>query len=81
MVWPKDGTYNDVLQRYLSHVSKNYGLTSIVFDGYSHSSTKDHENKRRERSHPPCPDVQVKKDTQLQHSQTLFLTNNSIKPS
>ena len=24
-VWPKDGTYNDVLQRYLSYVSKIMG--------------------------------------------------------
>ena len=38
-VWPKDGTYNDVLQRYLSYVSKKYGLTSVVFDGCCHSST------------------------------------------
>ena len=53
VVWPKDGTYNDFLLRYLSYVSKKYGLTSIVFDGYSHSSTKDHEHKRRERIHPP----------------------------
>ena len=38
-VWPKDGTYNDVLQRYLSYVSKKYGLTSVVFNGCCHSST------------------------------------------
>ena len=50
-----------------------------MFDGYRHLSTKDHKHKRRERSHPPCPDVQVKKDTQLQHSQSLFLTKNSNK--
>ena len=25
MVWPKDGTYNNVLQRYLPYVSKKYG--------------------------------------------------------
>ena len=55
------------------------GLTSIVFDGYSRASTKDHEHKRRERSHPPCPDVQPKKNTQLQYSQSLFLTSNSNK--
>ena len=57
VVWSKDGPYNNVLQRYLSSVSKKYGLTSIVFDGYSHSSTKDHEHKRRKRSHLLCPDV------------------------
>ena len=79
VVWSKDGTYNDILQRYLSYASKNFGLASIVFDGYSHLSTKDHGHKRRERSHPPCPDVHVKKDTQLQYSQSLFLTNNSNK--
>ena len=55
------------------------GLTSFVFDGYSHSSTKDREHKRRERSHPPYPDVQVKLYTQLQYSQSLFLTSNSNK--
>ena len=50
-----------------------------MFDGYRHLSTKDHKHKRRERSHPPCPDVQVKKDTQLQYSQSWFLTKNSNK--
>ena len=73
--------------RIWSHLLKKYlmenfnfcavGLISVVFDGYGHSSTKDHEHKRRERSHPPCPDVQIKQYIQLQYNQSLLFTSDS----
>ena len=34
VVWDKQSTYQEIIQKYLSYVESHYGKCSIVFDGY-----------------------------------------------
>ena len=76
VVWPKEGTYETVIQRYISYVSKRYKEAYIVFDGYNTPSTKDHEHNRR-ANNSTCPDIQVESDSQIHYNQTVFFSNDN----
>ena len=34
VVWDKQSTYREIIQKYTNHVESHYGKSSIVFDGY-----------------------------------------------
>ena len=43
-------TYSDILGAYTEYVTRKYGHTIVVFDGYLNSSTKDMTHQRRLKS-------------------------------
>ena len=45
--WNKGATFKDISEKYISFVIPNYKNATVVFDGYSVPSTKDHEHTRR----------------------------------
>ena len=78
VVWPKGGTYGDVLRAYSSHIARRYMHCTVVFDGYSGRPTvKDSEHIRRATQ--PGPTVTVMDNLPVYHNQSAFLTNTENK--
>ncbi|KAK3931380.1 Glucans biosynthesis protein D [Frankliniella fusca] len=81
VVWPRPGTYRDVIGQYVRYVEKHYGSsrTTVVFDGYSGTrpSTKDCEHARRQ-ARGTCVDLLFDEVMEAE-SQYKFLTNSNNK--
>ena len=48
VVWDKQPTYREIIQKYINYVESHYGKNSTVFDEYQAGpSTKDHYHAQR----------------------------------
>ena len=46
--WKAGSTYGDIVCQFSSYINQNYGICTVVFNGYMHGpSMKDHEHMRR----------------------------------
>ncbi len=45
--WAKDTSFSKIAFTYFDYIRKNYSNPTVVFDGYEHATTKDHERMRR----------------------------------
>jgi len=56
VVWPRPATYNEIYNRYTSHVERLYGKNStVVFNGYQdYPTTKGEEQRRRSIRETSC---------------------------
>ena len=74
--WPKDATYQQVLDTYVSYVRNHYGSGShVVFDGYSDMmTTKDAERQRR-ALHLASSDIIFERTMKVTMPQKAFLHN------
>ena len=81
VVWDKQSTYQEIIQKYINYVESHYGKCSIVFDGYQDGpSTKDHEHTRRTMKSKRSPDVSVDLENSIGDiTQQAFLTNGNNK--
>lgn len=81
VVWPTEGTYDDVCNDYIVYINNHYGQhVTCVFDGYGDpSSTKSYEQDRRV-SDNMAPDIVFSRDTGLsRYRQKEFLNNRHNK--
>ena len=81
VVWDKQSTYREIIQKYINHVESHYQKSSIVFDGYQDGpSTKDHEHGQRTMKSKKSPDASVHLEDSIGDiSQQAFLANNNNK--
>jgi len=82
VLWPKDCTYNDVINEYVSYVVNNHGNEAIVcFDGYGERSmsTKFAEQCRRITGKNVSPDIVFELEMSVACSQPSFLGNHKNK--
>ena len=82
MVWPKDSTYQDVINKYVAYVLNSYGREAIVwFDGYDDptKSTKVAEQCRRTNGQNVSSDILFELDMKVATSQQAFLGNRKKK--
>ena len=74
VVWPKSGTYLDVVHVYLGYIQRHYKDCVVVFDGYCNGpSLKDHEHIRRASA--PAPLVSIEDHMPVYRNQSAFLMN------
>ena len=80
IIWPKDATYQQVLDTYVSSVKNHYGLGSyVVFDGYTdRMTTKDAERQRR-ASHLASSEILFERSMKVTTPQKPFLQNTKNK--
>ena len=76
--WEKGATYAAIAQQYNQYVSKHYGVSTVVFDGYE-ASVKDHEHERRATK--CAPNVVVDPGRNAYFDQGTFLANQENKKS
>ena len=81
VVWDKQSTYQEIIQKYINYVESYYGKCSIVFDGYQDGpSTKDHEHTRRTMKSKRSPDISVHLENSIGDiTQQAFLINGNNK--
>ena len=81
VVWDKQSTYREIIQKYINYVESHYGKNIIVFDRYQHdSSTKDHELAQQTMKSKKSPDVSVHLENSIGDiSQQAFLANSNNK--
>ena len=81
VVWDKQSTYREIIQKYINHVESHYQKSSIVFDGYQDGpSTKDHEHGQRAMKSKKSPDASVHLEDSIGDiSQQAFLANSNNK--
>lgn len=81
VVWPKEGTYGDVCNEYVTYTKRHYGQqVTCIFDGYDNlNSTKCYEQERRVGGNV-APTIVFTTDTSLSRcSQKDFLNNRHNK--
>lgn len=76
--WKKRSKFNSIINAYLSHIKQtlqtnNQTACTVVFDGYSNASTKDHTHKARYPTR--SLEIQVISDTVFDSKKDLFLSN------
>ena len=76
--WKKGETYEQTFQRYNTHIERQYGKSTIVFDGYK-PSIKDHEHQRRGSLEKTSADIKVISANKAHGKQDAFLTNTYNK--
>ena len=76
--WPKSCTYLELYKYHVQSVRKMYGQCTIVFDGYKHSSTKDHEHKRRSGK-VSTVEITLKDESMAHCRREDFLSNSKNK--
>ena len=81
VVWDKQSTYQEIIQKYLHYIESHYGKCTVVFDGYQDGpSIKDHEHFRRLMKATVSPNVSVHMENSVgSTSQKAFLGNISNK--
>ena len=82
VVWPKECTYQDLINEYVSYVMNSYGHEALVcFDSYSDRtmSTKVAEQCRRTTGQNVSPDILFELDMQVACGQHTFLGNHKDK--
>ena len=77
--WVKGETYDQTCNRYAKHVFDNYSNCTIVFDGYTVPSPKDHEHFRREGLGKTSSNITVTPTNKAHKSQEDFLNNTHNK--
>ena len=76
--WQRGVTYAFIGQQYVDYLMKHYGsCCSVIFDGYSSPSIKDHEHHRR--SGKCAPDVVIEEERTAYFDQSTFLANEHNK--
>ena len=83
VVWDKNITFREIINKYLSYVGSRYIQCSVVFDGYCGGlSTKDHEHFRRNLKSSVSLDMAVQLDNSIgETTQKPFLANHRNKKS
>ena len=77
--WKRDTSFNDVSEQYEKFISSSYGrLCTVVFDGYSTSSTKDHEHQRRSNGKESA-DIAFRPTDKIPPNVPAFLANSKNK--
>ena len=78
VVWPKSGTYLDVVAVYIQYVVIRYGGCSVIFDGYGNEpSIKDHEHVRKAKLF--SPDLAIEESMPAYRNQAAFFANKQNK--
>lgn len=72
-------TFRDIAKQYEKYLKVNYGVCTVVFDGYGKMSIKDHEHSRRLNGQQPSADVLVFEEGTVHHSREEFLSNTKNK--
>ncbi|GBL96169.1 hypothetical protein AVEN_118722-1 [Araneus ventricosus] len=79
VVWPKQETFGDVYTTYMSHIKRHYSEeVTVVFDGYTESSTKVTERQRR-RMKRTSREIIFNESIVLLDPQRQFLSNLANK--
>ena len=73
-----DETFRDIIKQYEKYLKVNYGVCTVVFDGYGKMSIKDHEHLRL-NSQQVRADVLVFEEGTVHYSREEFLSNTKNK--
>jgi hypothetical protein len=77
--WPKGHTFKGICDLYVEYVRKQFGLATVVFDGYADGpTTKDVTHQRRSKGVMGTY-VMFTKETPFRSKKEVFLANNSNK--
>lgn len=76
--WRKSLTYEEIVNEYSSYLERQFGHTTVVFDGYEECNTKDHEHSRRTASKTSAT-VSPRPDMKSHDKQDAFLNNAKNK--
>ena len=78
--WPTSITFGDVCKLYVDHITSKQGISTIVFDGYSHTpSNKDLKHTRRSINKRGSVDVQRNVSTKVSIKQDVPLSSSTNK--
>ena len=78
ITWHDKASFGEIVDSYSRYTICKYGISTIVFDGYSKNpSIKDHEHERR--SSTKSPNFSLHRETILTVSQQMFLANGHNK--
>ena len=73
-----DETFRDIIKQYEKYLKVNYGVCTVVFDGYGKMSIKNHEHLRLNRQQASA-DVIVFEEGTVHYSRQEFLSNTKNK--
>ena len=76
--WQRGVTFAAILKTYQDYVAKTYGRPTIVFDGYSSSSTKDMQHLKRGGLNV-SPDIEFEPESPVLSKKNEFLQNTGNK--
>lgn len=80
VVWSRPTTYNELYNRYTSHVVRLYSRScAVVFDGYPDTPTTKGEEQRRRSSRDQSCEILFEDSMTVSTSQTQFLSNSKNK--
>ena len=71
--WSKGTSFKDISKKYISFILCKYKNPTVVFDGYSIPSTKDHEHHRRSPL-PLSRFISISEETKIPYSQENYFT-------
>ncbi|KAL9978959.1 hypothetical protein ACROYT_G016544 [Oculina patagonica] len=77
VIWPPGLMYDAICDMYIRYVERRYGKASVVFDGYTNSSTKECTHQRRTTACAPA--VLFTSDMLVVLKKNEFLSNEENK--